>query len=512
MKLKYVALIVFVVILAVIAVPVSNYFLKGKIEKALANLPKHVSVETKNIEVDITSGTMAFEGIDVIIHDTISNETDLKLKLNAILVRDVDYMDFIFSNILNIKEVDLDAPKMVYYKQGKKKKPSGPYNASQSPEININRVNIEDGNAQVLDQQTDSLLFEVKHFKIKLQDVSHTPDVSHRIPVTFHDFNITADGVRLNVGNFDRLFIDNVHIEDQVVVINKLHLKTMYSKKELSKHIKTERDHLDLKLDSLTLDNIDFGYKNDTIFYFSTQKSKLHHLDLEVYRDKLVADDHSIKLLYSQMLRDLKFDLDVAELEVVDSRISYKERVNHRIVPGEIFFTEFNATMKNISNTYPEGGKTEIKTTSKFMDEALLKTDCEFDVNNVYDRFLFKGNLGKFHAVNMNQFLVPNLNVKFKGILYHTYFTIDGTANHSSIHLKTKFDGLHVSILRNHKHHHKKNRVLSAIANIFVSKTSKKGDSPFAEAVRHNVKRDKTKSVFNFLWLNVKDGLIHAKN
>ncbi|MDO6759335.1 hypothetical protein Q4566_03915 [Tamlana sp. 2_MG-2023] len=510
MKFKYIVLLVFVVILVIIAIPVSNYIVKGKIEKGLANLPDHVSVETETISVDVTSGTVEFKDITISVNNKVSKKTDLTLSLNSVLIEDIDYIDFVFSNKLNIDEVALDGPQVTYYKAGKKKKPEGEYSISETPEVNIKVVKILNGRAQVLDQNNDSLLFAVKHFKLNITDVTHKPNIKHRIPVTFHDFDVIADSIQLNVGEFDRLYIADVHFKEHAAHFKDLHFKTKYTKKELSKRLKKEKDYFDLKLDSLRLEQIDFGYKNDSVFYFHTEKTKLHKLDLVVYRDKLVADDLTTKPLFSKVIRDLNFDLNLVDVVILDAKIKYEERVNHEGVPGEIYFTDFNANLTNVSNTYSEGEKTVIKTTSKFMDEAPLETDWEFDVNNIYDRFLFKADLGPFHAVNINQFLVPNLNVKFEGVLHQTYFTIDGTASHSSVDLKTKFDGLRVEVLRKDKH--EKNKFLSAIANVFVPKTTNKGESSFSEAVRHDIERDKTKSIFNFIWLNIKEGLIHAKN
>lgn len=510
MKYKYLGLLVFIVILAVIAVPVSNYFVKLKIEKALQNLPEHVNVIKQDISVDVVSGTVEFKDIVIGFKNKVTKEAELNLSLKTILIDDINYIDFIISNVLNIEALVLNEPKIIYYKTGKKKKPTDKYVASESPEININSVKISDGIAQVLDLKTDSLLFEIKKFKLSLKDVSHHISRKNRIPVTFSGFDLVADSVQLNVGLHDRLYIQNASLKEHTSVLKTVHLKTNYSRRELSKRIKVERDHLDLNVDSIVINQVDFGFKQDTIFYFSTEKAKLHALDFEIYRDKLVADDHTIKPLYGKMLRDLKFDLMVKELEVLNGNVVYEERVNHEGKPGKIYFSDFSASMKNIDNTYPEGEKTVITTKSKFMGEAPLETYSDFDITNKYDRFIFRAELGSFHAAKMNQFLVPNLNVKFEGILHKTYFTIDGTANHSSIDLKTDFDGLRVDVLRKHKH--KKNKFLSAIANIFVKKTSDNGESVFAEAKRHDIKRDKTKSVFNFLWLNVKEGLIHAKN
>ncbi|AUS06615.1 hypothetical protein [Pseudotamlana carrageenivorans] len=510
MKIKYLGLLVFIVILALVAVPVSNYFVKLKIEKALQNLPKHVDVCTKGILVDVVSGTLEFQDVLISVSDESSLEKVLKLNLKSILIEDIAYLEFVFKNKVRIEELAVDAPKIKYYKAGKQKKPTKAYEIPESPEVTIKNVQITNGAAQVLSLQNDSLLFDIKMFKLNVKDVSHKADKKNRIPVTFHDFDIVADSIQLNVGDWDRLFIAKAQLKQHTSVLKAVQLKTKYSKKELSKHIKTERDHFNLGVDSIVINEVDFGFKQDTIFYFTTNKTELHHLDFEIYRDKLVGDDPTIKSLYSKTLRELNFDINVKELQVLNGKITYEERVHSSGVPGEIFFTDFNATMSNINNTYAEGDKTVVNITTNFMDEAPLKAYSDFDINNKNDRFIFKAELGSFHVEKLNQFLVPNLNVKFEGVLHKTYFTIDGTTNHSSIDLITDFDGLRIDVLR--KHERKKNKFLSAIANIFVKKTTENGDNVFAEAKRHDIKRDKTKSVFNFLWLNVKEGLLHAKN
>lgn len=52
----------------------------------------------------------------------------------------------------------------------------------------------------------------------------------------------------------------------------------------------------------------------------------------------------------------------------------------------------------------------------------------------------------------------------------------------------------------------KKNGFLSAIANIFISKDSDKSEQEFRKG-SGEVTRDKTKSFFNYLWLNAQKGL-----
>ena len=56
----------------------------------------------------------------------------------------------------------------------------------------------------------------------------------------------------------------------------------------------------------------------------------------------------------------------------------------------------------------------------------------------------------------------------------------------------------------------KKNKFLSTIANIFVSKDSKDVSNDFRKGSKSDVERDKTKSVFNYLWITIKEGLRDA--
>ena len=53
----------------------------------------------------------------------------------------------------------------------------------------------------------------------------------------------------------------------------------------------------------------------------------------------------------------------------------------------------------------------------------------------------------------------------------------------------------------------KKKWLVSTLANIFISKTSKNDEGGFKEG-SGDVNRNQTKSFFNYLWLNLKDGML----
>ena len=108
---------------------------------------------------------------------------------------------------------------------------------------------------------------------------------------------------------------------------------------------------------------------------------------------------------------------------------------------------------------------------------------------------------------SMNLFTQPNLKVQLEGELLQTYFTMQGNPNQSRIDLKLKYDNFEVKVLD--KEGTKINKFLSSVANLFIKKNSETTSDDFRESFSE-VERDNTKSVFNFLWLNVKAGLLEA--
>ena len=47
-----------------------------------------------------------------------------------------------------------------------------------------------------------------------------------------------------------------------------------------------------------------------------------------------------------------------------------------------------------------------------------------------------------------------------------------------------------------------KNKFLSDVVNIFVSKNSNKRESQFKEVTKQGIERNKNQSVFNYIWIN----------
>jgi hypothetical protein len=175
---------------------------------------------------------------------------------------------------------------------------------------------------------------------------------------------------------------------------------------------------------------------------------------------------------------------------------------------GIITFSDFNATVQNFSNTYQSPEQTIIKIDANFMYHAALQATWQFDVNDESDIFLFQAEASKLQAKNLNDFTVPNFNKRVEGELDKTFLTISGNSHESKIDFKVKYNHFDVVALK--KNGKDKNKILSKLFNLFVSKSSMNGNNSFKEVTKTNIERNKTKSVFNYIWISTRAGLIKA--
>ena len=311
-----------------------------------------------------------------------------------------------------------------------------------------------------------------------------------------------------NLNNFENLTVNNIEINNNNLTFSNLKIKTKYDKQELSKHLRVERDYFDLKIEEIAINDYHVGFKNDSIFSFNSENILIKNPDFNIYRDKLVADDFSVKQMYSKQLRDLNFDLKVNKVLIENASIFYEEKMKQNKPAGQLKFTNLNGEVANLGNAFADSVETTIDISSTFMDNSNLNVNWSFDINNPTDQFMFKADISLLKASQMNQFMEPNLNIRLDGELLKTNFTIDGNTNVSNIELKTKYQNFDVTVLK--ENGKEKNKFLSGLINLFVSKDSNDQSDNFRKASVQNVERIKHKSVFNFIWISIRAGLKEA--
>lgn len=503
-RILAVLLIVFIVIIVI-----AQLMAKSAVSDFLVRkLPKHVQLDYKNMDVNLLDGTIGITDIALDLYDRDSMLLNTTLTMDAISLEGLDYWDFLVHKKIEVRQLHLERPQVRHYPYRvlPKKKDAEPMGVVQLLKaIEIEKLSVENGTLHLLQHDEDSIALSVKDVHFFVDNARTGPElITKKIPVDYGNYELNAGSLYVNLGPYEKLDASTILWNQAQAKVTGLQLHSKYSKAELSQHVTTERDHIDLKIPEMNLDSIRFGFEKDTFFIF-TGAGTIRKPNLEMYRDKLVADDETTKKLYSQSIRQLPIHIDVPKIEILDGKVVYSERVADVADPGKLSFEKLNATLLNISNTYPTGDSTEIKAETKFMGYADMTLDWSFDINRTNDAFLAAGTVSNFNATSINPFLESNLRAKASGTIDQIYFTVSGNSISAAGDMKMKYDDFRFQVLK--KDRSGINKFLTTVGNLFVNS----GTNTDSEGFRYGsikTDRDPTKSFFNYLWLNVRDGTL----
>ena len=98
-----------------------------------------------------------------------------------------------------------------------------------------------------------------------------------------------------------------------------------------------------------------------------------------------------------------------------------------------------------------------------------------------------------------------NLRTKISGQLDELYFTTSSNATEAVGDIKIKYKDLEFKVLG--KDRLKVNKFLTKVGSLFIDNGSK-ADSKGYRYGEIKTERDPTKSYFNYIWLQIKDGII----
>lgn len=507
-KIGIIAAILIVII--IILTLVVNKIVENKIAAAIHNLPETFTVEYSTMSVHIWSGNLELSSLNMKITGETTNKIILDAQLASVVVEDISYWDYLVNNEITVDNLTLESviAKYLHNSVVKNKDYEKGFLSGIKQVVNIGSLEINDADVLISDYDTNNVILNTPHLDFKLVELNINPNANtSKEKFDFKDFTLEMTHLKWATNAYENMFVESLSIHKTNATLKGFEYKTKYSKSKYSSILTKERDHFNVTIKTMKIFDMDFGLNKEEQFYFKSKSIKLNTPNAEIYRDKLVADDTSYKLLYGTSLRQLDFDLGIDKIQIENGSISYLEKVKAVENAGRLDFTNLNATISKLGNNYGNADTT-IKVTSTFMENSPLVVDWNFKVADTTDQFVFKADLGVLNARQMNQFTQPNLYVDLKGELKQTYFTISGNPNRGRIDLKVKYDDFEIAVLK--KNGKEKNKFISTIVNLFVSKDSDDERRNYRYGQSENVERDVTKSVFNFVWLNIKAALLSA--
>ncbi len=433
----------------------------------------------------------------------------VRIHFDKLILNGFNYWGFFIDGDVSINSVKIENPGIIYKitdKQDEKKNKSSNKNNKLTKRITIDDIQLLNGDFKLLDSNSTEKL-NVPRFNFSLNKLMvDSTSISSKVPFNVDGFELKADSVELKVDPRHKLNVAKINIQNKKSFLKNLKLQSFYSKNEFQKHTPIEKDRYDLSIDSIALNDMDFGFRNDSL-KFVASSFVIANTNFEIYRDKLLPDDTSIKPMYSEMLRKLPFLLRIKTVKVKNTKIVYEERVKLDRAPVKVGFTKLNGEISNLTNFSNENDDvfptTGIKVKADFMGEAPLNINWGFKVNNKSDWFNITGNMGNLSGEQMNGFLKSGLNVKASGVINEMNFEYSGNRDMATGGIYMGYNNFKIEVLKNDGK--EKSDLLTTVANIFVKHSGESGKETNKNL---EIKRDKTKSFWNYLWLCIRKGVL----
>lgn len=495
-----------VLCLVIIGYHLTNYLAHSKLTAFLNDNDKSPIQNFENLKVNIWKGQLQANNIEVKWAHTELGDAN-RAKSKSIQIQGIKFYKIWKENKVVIGHLEISDSEVHLISQNKQSKETSvsQRETTNLPVVSIDNVSIKNTALSKYDENEDvQTKFKLVDFNVNNLELENwqTPHTWYN---SISSYELKLENVFHKATRWENVEVEEILLTDEVYQIKNLSFHTELSKEAYNAQLTQERDHYSVKIPDITVNPFEWNKHNERHRLF-TDSIVLTRPSLHIYRDKLLPDDTSYKPLFSQLLRELKFDVHTNQLKINEGEIVYTERVQKENSGGSIYFSNFNSTISNAGNFKEINAKNklQIEVETTFMETAKLTADWRFDPQEINDAFHFQARISHLDATRANAFTEPNLFVKIEGEIDELYLNIYGNKRTSMTDIAISYHELKVELMN--KKGKGKRRIISAIANIFLKKDSERSGKELKEE-RVEVTRDQTKSIFNFLWQNTLEGI-----
>lgn len=469
------------------------------------DFPYNVSYE--NLDIDLISGSFVINNAYLAPKDSLQTamQQGAFAKVKAIEVNHFSLWALLRNNHINVSEVIITAPDVTLFHRKEKYNTQDDFVKPFKNTITTGKLTIKNGSFRMLDSLQNPVVKAANIYfgltNIKIDSTTLKKD----IPVRYRDYELKCDSLFYNAGKYYTITANTFAATDSNLSIEKFRLQPKQTRVQFTRMQPKELDQFNLSADKIDIPNLDWGYFRDTLYVHSPEVT-LSKVYANIYRSKEPADDYTRKKLYSEMLRSLKFDLDIKQLLLKNTVIEYEEQLSFKRPAAKVSFSKFDAKISDIYSLV--GHKKEDKLPNTvidvkclFMKSSPLSVTWSFHIPDPSDAFTIIGHLQNIDSRKIDPVTTPLMNAKTDGDINEVKFTFNGNTRHGSGSFAINYDDLKIGVLK--KDGKKENKVVSAIGNMLV-----KNDSDGRLKETHvEVDRIQHKSVFNFLWRFTEQGL-----
>ncbi|MWB93376.1 hypothetical protein GON26_03320 [Flavobacterium sp. GA093] len=490
-----------------------NFWIKKQLPKLIHEKNKTAyNINYEKIEVSLWSRNIYAETLLVHPKNQLKNttaKTGIYTKIESITIKHFNIWDLAFRDIIQAESIIINKPEVILYKKNNKLLNNSKSIKTQIIEpfrkiIAVSNIYLNEGSIDVVALKNDKPILSVKNIILKLEGILITDaTLKKKIPVEYQKYALVCDSLYYKPSAFYHLTIGKISTEKNFLKVKNFALLPEYNRREFVQKLEKEKDIYTLKLDSASVEKIDWGFKNDR-FFFKANSIVANHLDANIYRNKMPKDDLSKKYLYNALLRKIKFPLKIDTLQVLKSKLVYEEEIDFTKGPGVLTFDHFNLQATNIQSGFglKKADDLKIKVNCRFMKNSPLDVDWRFNILDKKDSFHIQGTIANFDVAALARFTKPYMNTSFTGTFGNYHFNFYGNDATATGNASLEYDDLKVKLYQK-KNPEKEAKIKSAIANLVLKNDS--DDNAKKAAVE--LDRIQEKSFYNFLWRSIAESL-----
>ena len=340
----------------------------------------------------------------------------------------------------------------------------------------------------------------------------HTDSLKWHYPIPFDYGRIvmSLDSLDYLLGNGQHLKTGEISLDSHKEQFKLKNLRVTYSDdlKKVSQGMKFQTDLVQFRLDSLVLSGVEANSNLYSDLNVRARKLEVAGLKLEDFRNKdLPRPKDEPKPLFQGMIGKITVPLKLDTLRITNAAFSYGETVAGKHESWRIHFNELNGDLVNIT-TIPEiqsGFKYfEGNFTAKIEGNGSLKIKLKVPYDR--DEFDLELDFANFPMPKINQVLKPIMHGDIvSGDLVRMNMKIHGDPIKSTNTLRFDYTNLKIELFKNGTH--KKNKLLSALANVAVNTSNLPAEKHYLTA-HYSVVRNPNRGPFHLVWQSTKEGMM----
>lgn len=466
----------------------------------------------KDLDISLLSRNLTAKEIVVVPKSSLDSKKQkagLYANVESLEVNGFSIWDILFSQRITARNLIVNKPEVTLLKSNERALDNPKSITSEvvkpfSKIIYVSDVFLNNGEIKITGLTNNRRILDVANITIKLEGIAITDEtLALKMPFTFKTYSIDCDSVYYRSGAVYDMKLTKVKTTNIGLAFEDFSMKPRISRKAFVRSIPKEKDLYDITAKKVEMKRIDWGFK-DGDFYCRMGNMTIDNADADIYRSKLPDDDLTWKKLYNRLLREMKFEMKVDTLLLKNSRLVYEEAKDFEKGPGIITFNKFNLAATGLASGFKQTKMPDVNINIQclFMNSAKLEVDWKFNVLDKSDGYNIRGRIFNFPAEKLIPFTKPYMNAEVKGDLDEVYFNFTGNDKHATGDFAINYDDLKVKIYRKDDRK-KKNKILTAIANLFIKKDTK--DKVTTAEVK--LDRIREKSFYNFLWRSLAEGL-----